>query len=72
MATVDFDFQRYVDKKKNPGGGHEARGGFGDYAFSGDLRVLRRLDRLAPVRIVVESTVRFWKNFRRMSCSAPR
>lgn len=65
MATANFDFQRYVDKKKNPGGGHEARGGFGDYAFSGDLRVLRRLDRLAPVRIVVESTVRLWKNFRK-------
>lgn len=65
MATVDFDFQRYVDKKKNPGGGQEARGGFGEYAFSGDLRVLRRLDRLAPVRIVVESTVRFWKNFQK-------
>ena len=65
MATASFDFQRYIDKKKNPGGGHEARGGFGDYAYSGDLRVLRRLDRLAPVRIVVESTVRFWKNFQK-------
>lgn len=65
MATANFDFQRYIDKKKNPGGGHEARGGFGDYAFSGDLRVLRRLDRLAPVRIVVESTVRLWKNFQK-------
>ncbi len=61
----DFDFQRYVDRQKSPGGGHEARGGFGDYAFSGDLRVLRKLERLAPVRIVVESTVRFWKNFRK-------
>lgn len=60
-----FDFQRYVDRKKHPGGGQEPRGGFGDYAFSGDLRVLRRLDRLAPVRMVVESTVRFWKNFRK-------
>ena len=60
-----FDFQNYVDRKKNPGGGHEERGGFGDYAFSGDLRVLRRLERLAPVRVVVEATVRFWKNFRK-------
>ncbi len=63
--AYDFDFQRYVDRKKNPGGGHEERGGFGDYAFSGDLRVLRRLERLAPVRVVVESTVRFWKSFRK-------
>lgn len=65
MATASFDFQRYVDRKKTPGGGAQARGGFGDYAFSGDLRVLRRLDRLAPVRVVVEATVRFWKNFRK-------
>lgn len=65
MATANFDFQRYVDRKKTPGGGSEPRGGFGDYAFSGDLRVLRRLDRLAPVRLVVEATVRFWKNFRK-------
>jgi Zn-dependent protease with chaperone function len=63
--AYEFDFQNYVDRKKTPGGGHEARGGFGDYAFSGDLRVLRRLERLAPVRVVVESTVRFWKSFRK-------
>ena len=65
MATVDFDFQRYVDRKRNPGGGHESRGGFGEYAFSGDLRVLRRLDRLVPVRMVVEAAVRAWKNFQK-------
>lgn len=61
----EFDFQRYVDKKKNPGGGHPERGGFGDYAFSGDLRVLRQLERLVPVRMVVEATVRLWKSFQK-------
>lgn len=60
-----FDFQNYVDRKKNPGGGHEERGGFGDYAFSGDLRVLRRLNQLVPVRVIVEATVRAWKSFRK-------
>lgn len=61
----EFDFQRYIDKKKNPGGGKAERGGFGDYAFSGDLRVLRQIERLAPVRMVVEATVRFWKSFQK-------
>jgi len=60
-----FDFQRYVDRKKTPGGGQDERGGFGDYAFSGDLRVLRRLERLKPVRVVVEATVRFWKTLQK-------
>ena len=64
-SNYQFDFQHYVDRKKNPGGGHEERGGFGDYAFSGDLRVLRQLERLTPVRIVVESSVRFWKAFQK-------
>ena len=63
--AYEFDFQRYVDRKKTPGGGQEARGGFGDYAFSADLLVLRRLERLAPVRVVVETTVRLWKNFQK-------
>ncbi len=64
-AKYDFDFQRYVDRKKNPGGGQEDRGGFGDYAFSSDLRVLRQIQRATPVKLVVEATVRFWKSFQK-------
>lgn len=63
--SAEFDFQKYVDRKKNPGGGKESRGGFGDYAFSGDVKVLRQLQRIAPVRVVVESSVRFVKNFQK-------
>lgn len=62
---ASFDFQNYVDRKKNPGGGHQDRGGFGDYAFSGDLRVLRNLQKLVPVRVVVEAAVRAFKTFRK-------
>ncbi len=62
----EFDFQRYVERQKNPDGARSGRmDSFGEYAFSGDLRVLRRLDKLAPVRVVAESTVRFWKSFER-------
>jgi Zn-dependent protease with chaperone function len=63
--SAEFDFQKYVDRKKNPGGGKESRGGFGDYAFSGDIKVLRQLQRIAPVRVVVESSVRFVKTFQK-------
>lgn len=61
--AYDFDFQRYVDRQGNPHGTRSAKEEeFGAYAFSGDLRVLRKLDRVKPVRIVAESTVRFWKS----------
>ena len=61
--SYDFDFQRYVDRQRSPHGTRsENTDEFGDYAFSGDLRVLRRLDRMKPVRVVAESTVRFWKS----------
>lgn len=63
--SAEFDFHKYVERKKNPGSSPEARGGFGDYAFSADLKVLRQLERLAPVRIVVEASVRFWKSFQK-------
>lgn len=61
MAAQEFDFLDYINKKKAPESGRDEKTGFGDYAFAGDLRVLRRLDRARPVRIVVEATVRFWK-----------
>ena len=61
--AYDFDFQRYVERQRSPDGTRPDRDDtFGSYAYSGDLRVLRRLDRVKPVRVVAESTVRFWKN----------
>lgn len=61
----DFDFLKYVNRQKAPRSGREPKTGFGDYAFSGDLRVLRTLDSAKPVRISVEATVRFWKAVRK-------
>ncbi len=61
MSAYDFDFLEYINRKKAPESGREEKTGFGEYAFAGDLRVLRRLDRARPVRIVVEASVRFWK-----------
>ena len=61
MASYDFDFQRYVDKQKSRLGTPTESDEFGDYAFSGDVRVLRKLDRAKPVKVIAEASVRFWK-----------
>src|SRR5678815_2157385 len=55
---VDLDFQRYIERRK---GAREAAA----YAYPGDLRVLRTLDRLRPVRLAIEATVRMWKTVAR-------
>ena len=65
MNSDRFSFERYVEQRKNPMSGRDVRTGFADYAFAGDLRVLRRLNQMRPVRLVAESTVRFWKNMQR-------
>lgn len=65
MASHEFDFQRYVDRQKNKSGTPTDSNKFGDYVFSGDLSVLRKLDRATPVRVTAEATVRFWKNVQR-------
>ena len=58
---MSFNFLEYVERKKEPERGRDEATGFGDYAFSGDIRVLRQIQRASPVRVVAESAVRFWK-----------
>lgn len=58
---MSFDFLDYVDKKRGADRERRTSSGFGDYAFSGDIRVLRQIQRATPVRVVAESAVRFWK-----------
>ena len=61
MAAVDLDFQRYVERRK---GSKEASAREGAaYAYSGDLRVLRTLDSISPVKLAVEATVRLWNTW---------
>ncbi|AWV90822.1 M48 family metallopeptidase [Bradymonas sediminis] len=62
---MDFDFLKYVDQKKSPRSGREEKTGFGEYAFAGDIRVLRQLQRARPVSLVARSSVRFWKSFQK-------
>ena len=60
-----FDFQRYVDVRKNPNSRRTENGGFGEYAFAADLRVLRTLTFAKPVRLAAEASVRAYKAWAR-------
>jgi Zn-dependent protease with chaperone function len=63
MAGIDLDFQRYVERRR---GAKEAQAREGAaYAYSGDLKVLRTLDKLRPVGLALEATVRMWKSVAR-------
>lgn len=60
MPTIDFDFHRYVERRK---GAREAQAREGAaYAYAYDLRLLRALDRLRPVKLALEATVRLWRS----------
>jgi Zn-dependent protease with chaperone function len=60
MPSVDLDFQRYVERRK---GAREAQTREGAaYAYAGDLKVLRTLDRVRPVRLALEAAGRMWKS----------
>ncbi len=59
--TPDFNFQRYVDVRKNPESARTEQGGFGEYAYSTDLRILKTLSYAKPVRLAAEATVRAFK-----------
>jgi Zn-dependent protease with chaperone function len=60
-----FDFQHYVDTRKTPGSRRTAQGGFGEYIFTGDYRVLRSLSYAQPVRLACEASVRAFKTWRK-------
>jgi Zn-dependent protease with chaperone function len=59
-VSIDFDFQRYIERRK---GAREAQAREGAaYAYAGDLRLLRALERLRPVKMALEATVRLWRS----------
>ncbi len=60
MVKVDLDFQRYVERRKGARDAQTREGAA--YAYAGDLKVLRTLDRLKPVRIAIEATERMWRS----------
>lgn len=60
-----FSFQEYVEIRKHPNAKRTARGGFGEYIFSGDYRVLRSLAYMKPVKLSVDAAVRAFKAWKK-------
>ena len=69
MPTVDFDFQRYVARKKGARAAQVREGA--DYAYPGDVRLLRTLDRLRPVELALQEAGRLWQSVARAELLGP-
>src|SRR6185436_19702234 len=60
---IDLSFPRFVAARK---GAADARAREGSaYAYGGDLKVRATLDRVRPVTLAVEATVRLWQTVER-------
>lgn len=69
MQAVDFDFQRYVARRKGARAAQVREGAA--YAYPGDVRLLRTLDRLRPVQLALEEAGRLWKSGARAELLGP-
>ena len=69
MPTVDFDFQRYVARKKGARAAQVREGAA--YAYPGDVRLLRTLDRLRPVELALQEAGRLWQSVARAELLGP-
>lgn len=66
---LDFDFPRYVERRKGLRA-QEAREGAA-YGYSGDLKVLRAMDGLRPVRQAIDTAARLWRQSARAELLGP-
>jgi Zn-dependent protease with chaperone function len=62
MSVETFDFQKYIGEHRDPGARRRSLP-MGEYAFRGDVQGLRALHGLAPVRLLLGATLRFWQSF---------
>jgi Zn-dependent protease with chaperone function len=62
MSVETFDFQKYISEHRDPGAKRRSLP-VGEYAFRGDVQALRALHGLAPARLLVGATLRFWQSF---------
>lgn len=69
MAAIDFDFQRYVARRKGARAA-QVREGAG-YAYPGDVRVLRTLDKLRPVQLALDEAGRLFRQLARAELLGP-
>lgn len=57
---IDLSFSRYVAARKGEASARSREGAA--YAYSGDAKVRAALDRVRPVTLAVEATVRLWQS----------
>jgi len=69
MPAVDFDFQRYVARRKGVRAAQVREGAA--YAYPGDVRVLRTLDKLRPVQLALDEAGRLWRHLARAELLGP-
>jgi len=56
---IDLSFSRYVAARKGEASARSREGAV--YAYAGDLKVRNTLDKVRPVTLAVEATVRLWQ-----------
>jgi Zn-dependent protease with chaperone function len=59
VADLDLSFSRYVAARKGAATARAREGAH--YAYGADLRLRSALDKLRPVTLAVEATLRFWQ-----------
>ncbi|MSP61937.1 MAG: M48 family peptidase [Myxococcales bacterium] len=67
--TFDFDFLRYVERRKGAKDAQAREGAA--YAYAGDLKVLRTLEKLKPVKMALEGAVGLWRGTARAELLGP-
>jgi len=60
QPQIDLSFSRYVAARKGEASARSREGAI--YAYGGDLKVRAALDRVRPVTLAVEATVRLWQS----------
>src|SRR6185436_9455283 len=60
VADVDLSFPRYVAARKGAASARAREGAH--YAYAADLRIRSALDKVRPVSLSVEATLRFWQS----------
>lgn len=60
MADVDLSFPRYVAARKGAASARAREGAH--YAYGADLKIRSALEKVRPVGISVEATLRFWQS----------
>jgi hypothetical protein len=59
VSKVDLDFQRYVERRKGHKEAEQREGAA--YAYGGDLRTMRTLDALRPVKVALQAAGKLWR-----------